>query len=172
MSSSRCDAPAPGAGGAVALPDLPLTGGCQCGAVRYRVTGAPVTFYLCHCSRCQRQSGSAFGESLQLRPEDLVIDEGALQARAVTGGSGRSGEIRFCPACGTRITHRVEGSPVVVLKPGTLDAPGWLRPAGEIFIEERQPWLAALPGVAQYEGAPPMPELHAIWAQMLAEDAA
>ncbi|SLN15125.1 Glutathione-dependent formaldehyde-activating enzyme [Pseudooceanicola marinus] len=171
MSSSRSDASTPKPGGALALPDLPLTGGCQCGAVRYRVTGAPVTFYLCHCSRCQRQSGSAFGESLQLRPEDLQI-EGELQARAVTGGSGRAGEIRFCPACGTRITHRVEGSPVVVLKPGTLDAPGWLRPVAELFIEERQPWLPALPGVAQYEGAPPMPELHAAFARMLAEGAA
>ena len=39
------------------------TGGCQCGAVRYEVTGPPIKLYVCHCTECQRQSGSAFGMS-------------------------------------------------------------------------------------------------------------
>ena len=48
-----------------------LEGGCQCGAIRYRVTGAPVTFYACHCTECQKQSASAFGLSLWVGRSDL-----------------------------------------------------------------------------------------------------
>ena len=47
---------------------LPLNGGCQCGACRYVIGGWPLTFYICHCSECQAQSASAFGESLRSTP--------------------------------------------------------------------------------------------------------
>ena len=55
---------------------LPITGGCQCGAVRYAIAAAPLTVYACHCTDCQRQSGSAFALSL-IAPRDAVrITEG------------------------------------------------------------------------------------------------
>ena len=57
---------------------LPLTGGCQCGAVRYSITSAPVAFYWCHCTECQRPSGAAFGEPLRVRRADVQIT-GTLQ---------------------------------------------------------------------------------------------
>ena len=43
---------------------LPLEGGCQCGAVRYAISAAPLTLYCCHCTECQAQSSSAFGMSM------------------------------------------------------------------------------------------------------------
>ena len=45
-----------------------LTGGCQCGAVRYECDAAPRTLYVCHCLECRHQSGSAFGMSLEMPP--------------------------------------------------------------------------------------------------------
>ena len=44
----------------IAMPELPLTGGCQCGRVRYRINAVPYVFYLCHCTECQRHTSSAF----------------------------------------------------------------------------------------------------------------
>ena len=56
---------------------LPLTGGCQCGSVRYQITANPFAVYVCHCTECQRQSGSAFALSLAVAREALVVVEGA-----------------------------------------------------------------------------------------------
>src|SRR5690606_22337739 len=85
----------------VVMPALPLTGGCQCGAVRYRITGAPIVFYFCHCTQCQRQSSSAFAESLRIRASDLETEGELAEVRwTVSSGAVRRG--RFCPSCGVR----------------------------------------------------------------------
>jgi hypothetical protein len=46
--------------------ELPQTGGCQCGALHYEITQAPIMVYTCHCTDCQRMTSSAFGHSRQL----------------------------------------------------------------------------------------------------------
>ncbi|MBF9033209.1 aldehyde-activating protein [Rhodobacterales bacterium HKCCE2091] len=155
----------------VTLPPLPLTGGCQCGAVRYRITAAPVTCYTCHCSACRRQSGSAFGMSLQV-PDGGVELDGPTARLSATGGSGRPATHTFCTGCGTRITHQIEGRPVIVVKPGTLDDPTWIRPAGHIFTASRAAWVqGAAEGELDYPDVPDMPELHRRWSEMLAAGA-
>ncbi|SDY61489.1 GFA family protein [Citreimonas salinaria] len=151
----------------ITLPDLPLTGGCQCGAVRYAIGSAPLTFYVCHCTDCQRQSGSAFGESLQVRVADLDA-QGDTAAFERVAGSGRRMRCTFCPACGTRLWHaRAEGSDFASLKAGTLDDTGWLRPAAHIFTASRQPWVALTPAPLAYEGRPDMEAMRRAFAAML-----
>lgn len=124
----------------VKLPGLPIGGGCQCGAVRYRITGRPVTFYLCHCSECQRHTSSAFGESLRLRREDLKVD-GELKLTTRGSESGTLREGWFCPECGVRIWHGSRGSVMVNIKAGTLDDTSWLVPAGHIWTRSAQPFM-------------------------------
>jgi len=51
-------------------------GGCQCGKIRYRLTAEPQMLYICHCSDCQKQSASAFGMSLRMRPGDIEFVQG------------------------------------------------------------------------------------------------
>ena len=51
----------------------PYTGGCQCGQVRYELSGEPIRLIACHCTECQRQSGSAFGMSMLIKKEDLKL---------------------------------------------------------------------------------------------------
>ncbi len=123
------------------IPPLPITGGCQCGAVRYRITGKPVTFYLCHCSECQRHTSSAFGESLRLKRGDLEIEgEVKLTTRVSEAGTLREGW--FCPDCGVRIWHGSKGSALVNIKAGTLDDTSWLVPAGHIWVRSKQRFFA------------------------------
>ena len=153
----------------VDLPELPLSGGCECGKLRYRVTAKPVTYYACHCTVCQRQSGSAFGCSLML-PADGVEFDGEREIYHCTGGSGRPQEKTFCPSCGTRISHRVVGGTMLVIKPGTLDDRSWLHPAGHIFTATKQPWieLSEDDGII-CEDAPDMPALRERWSAMTGE---
>ena len=85
-----------------------LTGGCQCGGIRYEVTGAPQQVVVCHCTVCQRQSGSAFGMALVVKEEDFRIIQGEVKTYASKSAAGRAKLGAFCPGCGTRIYHKPE----------------------------------------------------------------
>jgi hypothetical protein len=122
-----------------------LEGGCQCGSVRYRIDGGVLGLAVCHCTECQRQSGSAFGMSLAVRSDAFRLASGELAAFAVTCDSGRTKQCAFCPRCGTRIHHRV-GDAVLSLKPGTLDDTSWLAPGAHYWTKRRQPWVVIPPG--------------------------
>lgn len=123
------------------VPALPLTGGCQCGAIRYRMRGAPLVFYLCHCSECQRHTSSAYGESLRFRREAMEITgELKLTERRAESGTRRQGW--FCPDCGVRIWHGSNTSVEINIKAGTLDDTSWLVPAGHIWTRSKQAFIA------------------------------
>lgn len=119
-------------------PPLPLTGGCQCGAVRYTISGPPVVFYLCHCTECQTQSSSAFGESLRVRLADFdITGPTKVFLRPIAKGGHQT--CTFCEVCGTRLTHQRDGyGDKLNVKAGTLDDAKWLVPAGHIWASSKQ----------------------------------
>src|SRR3954451_9851658 len=105
------------------------TGGCLCGAVRYRVDGEPTHVGRCHCADCRKESGSAFTVYGQW-PLDAFESSGAL-----TDYNGRA----FCPRCGSRVLNTIEpGDTHVEIRIGTLDdAPFGLKPEAEILGKRR-----------------------------------
>lgn len=128
-----------------------MLGGCQCGAVRYTITGEPVAVIACHCTECQRQSGSAFGLTMIVRDEALKL-EGTLKAFTREADSGRPITCYFCPECGTRIYHDPSSRPGTKnVKPGTLDDPSWLDPALHVWTRSKQPWVVIPEGVPTLE---------------------
>lgn len=144
---------------------LPLAGGCQCGKIRFEVTGAPLTLYACHCTECQKQSSSAFGMSLPLRKEAVKITEGAPLHWTRVAASGAAVDCSFCGNCGTRLFHGSARNPgVLVVKPGTLDDTSWLEPVGHIWTMSAQPWLRPLLEGVIHEGQPDgLRDLAAAW---------
>jgi Glutathione-dependent formaldehyde-activating enzyme len=82
-------------------------GGCQCGDVRYEISGDPLALYICHCRECQKQSASAFGMSLQVKRADFRITRGAARSWSRSTDSGNRLKCFFCPRCGSRICTRV-----------------------------------------------------------------
>ncbi len=120
------------------------TGGCQCGAVRYELPADPIMVYACHCSICQRQSGSAFAMAA-IFPREALSLSGAHPSHFVRPGRGRQFRCYFCPQCGSRLFHQWftdEGDvPFVNLKPGTLDDTNWLRPGCHVWTSNAQPWI-------------------------------
>lgn len=135
------------------VPALPLTGGCQCGRIRYSLSAKPLVFYLCHCTECQRHTSSAFGESLRFRREDMDVSPGLINfSRMSESGKLRQGW--FCPHCGVRIWHGTEGSEEINIKAGTLDDTSWLLPAGHIWCSSKQPFIPVAENELSYEGQP------------------
>ncbi len=129
-----------------------LTGGCQCGGIRYEVTGANQRVHICHCTDCHRQSGSAFGMTLVVREEDFRITRGEVKTYASKSDAGRDKLGAFCPDCGTRIYHKPEWRKgKVLVKPGTLDDTSQLAPDKHIWTASKQPWVTIPPGEETHE---------------------
>ena len=121
-------------------------GGCQCGALRYRVNGEPIALAVCHCRECQRQSGSAFGMSLVVPKDSFQLLSGEPKTFTRTADSGRSVVCAFCAACGTRIYHEPSRMrDTLNIKPGTLDDTSWLAPSVHVWTKSKQPWVG-IPG--------------------------
>lgn len=121
-------------------------GGCQCGGVRYRIDEKPLELAVCHCTDCQRQSGSAFGMSLAVRAASFRLTKGELESFAVTCNSGRIKTCSFCGDCGTRIHHQTRPD-VLSVKCGTLDDKADLRPSAHYWTKSKLPWVVIPPGV-------------------------
>ena len=127
--------------------DRVIEGGCQCGRVRYRVEGAPFGLAVCHCTECQRQSGSAFGMSLAVASSAFKLRSGALKTFEVKCDSGRSKTCAFCPECGTRIYHQTSNG--MSIKAGTLDDTSWLKPDAHYWTKRKQSWVVVPESVPQ-----------------------
>jgi hypothetical protein len=139
-----------------------LTGGCQCGSVRYEIAAEPVTCYVCHCTECQHQSASAFGISLSVPRAALRFVKGRPKEWRRVSESGREIMCLFCGHCGTRLAHNpARDAAISNLKAGTLDDTAWLRPVAHLWTRSKQPWVQIPAGMPIYET---QPEDYAIFA--------
>ncbi len=119
------------------------SGGCLCGEVRFTTTGLPMQVVVCHCTMCQRATGSAFSiepiflkERVELHGDSLAI----YQHRSAD--HGRSLHFSFCRTCGNRVGVTLERFPSVqILYGGTFEDPSWLVPSSHIFTENAVPWF-------------------------------
>lgn len=123
------------------------TGGCQCGKARYEIDAdGPVI--VCHCTDCQKQSGSAFGLVMVIDEDAFRMTAGETASFEGVGSSGKTKTMVFCAACGTRLYHRVELRPgKLSLRAGTLDDTGDLQPVKHIWVSSKQPWVEIPDGV-------------------------
>ena len=134
-------------------------GGCACGAVRYRTTGAPRRVAACACTWCQKRTGSAFGISVYFDEGDVAFLSGAMKAHRLTSDAGRWLESCFCEVCGTSVTWTVELRPGLVgIAGGTFDRPTfWYDLEAFIFARSKPDWLALPEGLEVHEAAPHYP---------------
>ncbi len=114
-----------------------MTGGCQCGRVRYRVATDDDDAYLCHCRMCQRATGGVAAALKQVRRADVVWQREPDRYR-----SSPIAERGFCAACGTPLTYEGDGSPDLDLTVGSFDDPSRLRPVSHAGVESMHAaWL-------------------------------
>ena len=119
-----------------------MNGGCLCGDVRYSATGEPKVTSTCHCTHCQKQSGSAFVEVVAVPNETFTL-HGTTHSFTYAGDSGRKKTGNFCPRCSSMLTIEAEGFPgMTLIMGGTLDYTSWLKPTIQLFCDSAQPWVA------------------------------
>ena len=140
-------------------------GQCQCGNIRYQLTGEPLTLYICHCLHCQKQSSSAFGMSLWVNRDEIEFLSGEPQFWTTTGDSGAKKICAFCGNCGSRIYHASDNDQKrLSLKAGTLNDTSWLRPIAHIWTKRAQPWISINQDLYRcYDDEPDDDELLRLW---------
>lgn len=133
-----------------------FSGGCNCGAVRYRIEGDPITVAACHCGQCRRQSGAAFSINLVVRTASMTV-KGELASWTDTATeSGAPLKREFCGLCGSPIRSVPSASPnIAAVKAGTLDDPELFAPALHIWTSRKLAWVSIPEGLPQFPKGPP-----------------
>jgi hypothetical protein len=128
-----------------------LTGGCFCGAVRYRFTTPPMFVHGCHCKDCQRQTGSAFVINAIIETA-RIEHSGELVPVTMQTDSGRPHDIYRCPKCQIAVWSDYGRRPLIrFVRVGTLDDPTVLPPDVHIFTRSKLPWVGLPENVPAFE---------------------
>lgn len=118
-----------------------FAGGCSCGQVRYELLDKPIRVHCCHCTDCQRHTGSAFVLNAIIETSAIRILRGKLRAVSVPRAFG-SHEIYRCPKCNVALWSNYGGRPQIqFVRVGTLDRPSAIRPDIHIYTESKVPWI-------------------------------
>lgn len=135
---------------------FPLKGGCSCGSVRYQITSKPLIVHCCHCSWCQRESGSAFVVNAVIEADRVALLKGAPVCINTPSASGYGQKIWRCPHCQVALWSNYAGigEKVRFIRVGTLDTPATLPPDIHIYTSTKLDWVQ-LP-----EGLPAMPDYY------------
>jgi hypothetical protein len=117
----------------------PLTAGCLCGAVRFEVTEAPVVAYYCHCTRCQRRTGTAAAPGARVPSGAVRVLQGEDRVRRYVPDTGLPKA--FCDDCGSALwaEDRDSGEPVAV-RMGAFDEDPGVRPSYRQFTAYAPAW--------------------------------
>ena len=120
-------------------PELPLTGGCGCGAVRFEVTEPLVSANYCHCTRCQRRTGTGASANARPAPGSFRLLSGEEELRAWKPAGGW--EKWFCGACGSALFSRHPEDPErMSIRLGAFDGDPGIRPGVRQFTAYAAHW--------------------------------
>ncbi|WP_315760321.1 GFA family protein [Sphingomonas sp. Y38-1Y] len=123
---------------------LPATGGCQCGAVRYRIDAVIADSpHICHCRMCQRAVGGPFA-ALFAAPDDAIEWTRGEPASWRSSSEATRG---FCAECGTPLYYLGNGSGRINVTIASLDNPEAFAPQTQVGVEGRLDWFEALPAL-------------------------
>ena len=122
---------------------------CQCGSLSATATGDPQIIGVCHCEKCQRRTGSAFGLGAYYRKEQVRL-EGPRTVFTRKGESGGDLRFSFCPTCGTTLYWELDVLPeLCCLAVGTLDGPKLKEPSHSWWERSAHSWVR-LPDATQH----------------------
>jgi hypothetical protein len=120
-----------------------LDGSCLCGKVTYTCDSEPVATAICHCTDCQKQTGTSFSVIVGV-PKDALKIEGDSLASFTTVGTDTGSDVarQFCRECGSPIASLADAMPqLAFIKAGTLEDRSWLEPQMHVWCDSAQPWV-------------------------------
>ena len=131
-----------------------FTGGCLCGALRYRLDRRHLNAMHCHCQMCRKAHGTAFSTHVVCRPDQFEWLPGHDGRKAYVSSPGAARE--FCPDCGAHVlVHGQSGDGNFAVPAGTLDGAPDITILGHMYVDEQVPWLELDDDLPRYADWPP-----------------
>jgi hypothetical protein len=123
--------------------DVAMEGGCTCRAVRYRLKVRPIFVHCCHCSWCQRETGSAFAVNAVIEASQVELVKGEPVQKTLPSLSGKGQVVWRCANCGVTVWSNYAGAGPTIhfIRVGTLDDPARAPPDIHIYTSTKLPWV-------------------------------
>lgn len=132
------------------------SGGCLCGAVRYRATAAPLAAVKCYCADCRRTSGTGHAAHVVM-PAGAVEMTGPFNTYSSAADSGSTITRAFCPTCGTIVYSLNSSMPDTIhLRGSTLDDVNEISPQFSVYACRAPAWDPVSPQLPAFDKMPPM----------------
>lgn len=151
-----------------------MEGGCSCRHVRYKLTGEPMIVHACHCTWCQRETGTVHALNAVYEADRVVHTAAEPEIVDTPSASGKGQKVARCPKCRIAVWSNYPGAGPLArfVRVGTLDDPTRMPPDIHIFTSTKQPWVVLPPGskaVAEFYNPADVwtPECRARWKAML-----
>jgi len=136
--------------------EVPFSGGCACGSIRYECFAAPLRMLNCHCRDCQVASGGAFSPTLVMARSAVKITKGQAAAYERVVQSGNIAKREFCATCGAPLFASSSArAGYIGIRAASLDDPKWFRPEANVWVGSAQPWDCLDPNIPSFEKNPP-----------------
>lgn len=127
-----------------------LHGHCTCGHIHYHLSAMPLIVHCCHCTWCQRETGSAFIINAVIENAHLHLDHGSTETINTPSASGHGQQIRRCPHCRIALWSHYRHPRLAFVRVGTLTHPDTCPPDVHIYTSTKQRWLTLPPDVPAY----------------------
>lgn len=133
---------------------MKMTGGCHCGAIRYKIDGELLAHALCHCSDCRRHSGAPM-VGWTMYPQGAVR---IVKGQPKVYESSKHGRRHFCADCGTGLLYTNAEMPpgIVGIQSATYDDPDAAPARAHIQVAERVRWMARAHELPEFDRYPPV----------------
>ena len=134
--------------------NVPFSGGCACGSIRYTGAREPIAMLNCHCKDCQVSSGAPFASGVVVMTADLEVT-GTPKAHSVRASSGALATRSFCPDCGTPLFTQGEANPQFTsIRFPSLDDTSSFKPMLDIYTASAQQWVCLDESIPQFAQSP------------------
>ena len=136
-----------------------ITGGCACRNIRYEYPGEQILSVNCHCSNCQRASGTGYAAIIVVWKDQFEITNGEVSYYIREPEDGDYLRRGFCAACGSPVSMLRQTRPkLAYILAGSLDSPERYQPSMNIFTDEAHSWDAMDGSLETFVGMPPVPD--------------
>jgi len=131
-----------------------IKGSCLCGEVSYQFTGPAKVFQYCHCTRCQKITGSAHASNIIIDPENFEWLTGEDNVGRYELPSAKYFASSFCKKCGSSLPWKTQSGTAYIVPAGTLDDDPQDRPIHNIFYSDKACWYEDVNGLVNYDELP------------------
>lgn len=136
------------------MEEIKVTGSCLCGEVTYQYVGPIKIFQYCHCTRCQKFTGSAHASNIIIDPEQFQWLKGEKSVGRFELPDAKHFATSFCKKCGSSLPWLTQSGKAVVIPAGTLDDDPKAQPTHNIYFADRAPWYVDASKLLKYDELP------------------